>query len=193
MPTNEEIIESAAQFMSQGSTEMHDSLAQRGLSGPVAEASELAARAYTPRASIFTTEAQRSAARALGPLFFAQLVEEWRGCIACWQGDPQADTAIALLGTFVRVDNPDGRTFWKAMTPFSFVNTLARKVAKGEEFLEMIDFDQVVKKGGTLAEWSLKASMLVRIQMDKGAIPRYALDQSINAGLSQMFRQFSTR
>ena len=159
----------------------------------IAEANKYADQSYKPRASILANDALRSCAGAIGPIFFAKLVAQWEDAIHTNRGDPNPQSAIGVLGTFVRVDNGDGRTFWKAATPYSFVNTLARKVARGEEFLELIDFDQVVRKGGTLAEWAYKAACLVRIQVDKGLIPRDTFDMEVYSMLSDSFRTFSSR
>lgn len=151
----------------------------------VAEATETQARAYTPRTSILASDALRRRAEAIGPVFFAQLVNEWEAAAQNKSRKPNEGTAAHILGEYIEEPRDDGNgTFRRASTPYTFLSTLAAKVARGEIFTEDVDFNNVVQKGGRLYEHLFNAARFVRNQIEKGAVPSTALDVDVRAALN---------
>lgn len=158
-------------------------LAERRNSTADANASTAARREYKPRESILPTPELRARAAHAGPLFFMELVQGWE------RVDGQLDAAcpdnpVRIVGMYDDAPRQDGNGMRRVpSTPYAFVNALARRVARGEAFLEDISFDQTVAKGGTLAEWAFNAARYVYQQGEKGSVPRGALSADLRSAL----------
>ena len=151
----------------------------------VAEANSANARRieYKPRESLFRSDAQRQIAAHVGPVFFQQLVREWDAA----HGQPYAlaaESAAAVIGLYDYIPRADGNGERAVPhTPASFANALARRVSRGEAFMEDIAFDEPVQKGGTLAEHLYNGARLVALRAEKGEVSRATLDPDVRAAL----------
>lgn len=143
------------------------------------------ARVYTPRGSIFASDSLKARAQVVGPDFFAQLVKEAEAMQAERRVEPKPGTALDAIGLPERptaeqyrlaADAGQRRPYARRPTPYSFIASLAVNVACGRTFFEDIRFDQILRKGGTLAEWAFNAARYVNKELGASALSRDVQD-----------------
>jgi hypothetical protein len=104
------------------------------------------AKPYQPREHLFKEKAANDAAAALGPEVFKALCQEWRTVAET------RDWSKAPLISLAYVDGQTVDIFGRVSKPrFAFLADVAKRSVEGR--YQAINYEQVILKGGTFAEW----------------------------------------